>query len=359
MKLLFLHGAIKNSGDFLIAHRSRLLIQNIVPMCEIISFWEGTDFSKKENFEILKDCDGIVFGGGPFFTNNIHPKDVPLISDISKLNKPMINIGGGWYGRDNKYNTIKNYAMNEKSIDLLKMIESSSGELSCRDWFTVNMLKEKGFNAALNGCPAWYDLDYLDKTNFNLPRTIRTICISDPANSKNAQALVNLLGWIRAKYSNAKIIMVFHRGINEQSPIYRYLKQFNIDSIDISGGHKGFAIYDSCDLHIGFRVHAHIYNLSHRNFSILIEEDGRGAGVNHALGLTSVRAYEDLWFNSNFARKVEYKFAYKLNSSMVNELDSYINRVYYTNGLEYIQAFEKMRFYFTTMKQHIERIIRW
>ena len=48
-------------------------------------------------------CDIIVFGGGPFFTHNIYPSDIPLLDDLNKINKPMINIGGGWYGRDDDY----------------------------------------------------------------------------------------------------------------------------------------------------------------------------------------------------------------------------------------------------------------
>lgn len=35
MKILFLHGAIKNAGDFLIAHRSKLLIRELIPKCEV------------------------------------------------------------------------------------------------------------------------------------------------------------------------------------------------------------------------------------------------------------------------------------------------------------------------------------
>jgi len=65
-----------------------------------------------------------------------------------------------------------------------------------------------------------------------------------------------------------------------------------INYCDISYSHEGMEIYDTCDLHIGFRVHAHIYNLSHRHRSLLIEEDNRGAGVNDALGLPRIRAYD-------------------------------------------------------------------
>ena len=49
MKVLFLHGAIKNAGDFLIAHRSQLLIKKIIPEIEIIPVWEGEKTSTIED----------------------------------------------------------------------------------------------------------------------------------------------------------------------------------------------------------------------------------------------------------------------------------------------------------------------
>lgn len=359
MKILFLHGAIKNSGDFLIAHRSQLLIQSIVQNCEIISMWEGEDFSQKENFEILECCDGIVYGGGPFFTNNIYPHDIPLIGDLDSIKKPMINIGGGWFGRDNKFSTIQNYPMNDKSIQLLKMIEASAMQLSCRDWYTVHMLREKGFRATMTGCPAWYDLNYIDNIDFLLPEEINTICISDPAVSKHMGLAIELIKWVKKRYPSAVIVLVYHRGYDPKAELYKYAQNNDCIIKDISGGYEGFEIYDKCQLHVGFRVHAHIYNLSHRHFSILIEEDGRGAGVNNALGLGSIKAYCDFRVNNPMLKKVEFRLAYKINNEFISELDAFILKTYKTNGLEYKQAFERMQFFYKEMKKHIENISQW
>jgi len=44
------------------------------------------------------------------------------------------------------------------------------------------------------------------------------------------------------------------------------------------------ALYDLTDLHVGYRVHAHIYSLSQQSASILINEDTRGVGQVTALG---------------------------------------------------------------------------
>lgn len=77
MRILFLHGAIKNAGDFLISHRSQKLIKHIIPTCEIDALWEGE--SEQVIKEHIRGISGVVFGGGPFFTNHIHPGDIPLV----------------------------------------------------------------------------------------------------------------------------------------------------------------------------------------------------------------------------------------------------------------------------------------
>lgn len=370
MKLLFLHGAIKNSGDFLISYRSQCLIKNIVPGCEIDAIWEGEAESVIR--EHLKGKNGVVFGGGPFFTHHIHPKDIPFISDLSSIEVPMINVGGGWFGIDNRYATVANYEIDDSSIQLLKKIEASAECLSCRDWYTVNMLKEKGFNAEMHGCPAWYDIKRVASSEVRAIKGIRKICISDPANLNNLGATAKLIELIRTNYPISEIVFVFHRGAWEPEEGKRgetrrallepVLRENKIEWIDISGGYEGFSVYDDCDLHIGFRVHAHIYNLSRRNRTILLEEDGRGAGVNEALGLSSIHAYD---YNDSrrsmrdLFKRVGDDPTSHTNTYLNSEMLRYLEHLNYTNWLEYDLAFNRMQFYYDKLCKHISRIREW
>lgn len=368
MKILFLHGAIKNAGDFLISNRSQKLIEHIIPNCELMSIWEGE--REEEIKKYLPQIDGIVFGGGPFFTHTIHPGDIPLVKDLGSISLPMINIGGGWYGKDNRYKTVSDYYIDETSLELLKKIEDSAGCLSCRDWFTVNMLKEKGFNAEMHGCPAWYDLNRIDTLQLRSIEGINRICVSDPADIMNYETAVRLIVYLKEKYPNAEITFVFHRGTWEKEEgalgekrkvvIEKTLIDNNICWKDISGSHEGFSIYDSCDLHIGFRVHAHIYNLSMRNRTILLEEDGRGAGVNNALGLSNIHVYDDVrQFKPDLIRKVENRIQPKVNAFVIEDVKRNIERCEYTEWLEYNLAFKRMQFYFEHLKEHISKIKAW
>ena len=232
------------------------------------------------------------------------------------------------------------------------------------------MLKGKGLNASMHGCPAWYDLEYIDKIKLKQIGDISKICISDPADVKNSRVAVSVIEYLRRKYPNAEIKYILHRGAWKKSDgaygerrrkgIESVLKSEGIEWIDISGGYKGFEVYDLCDLHVGFRVHAHIYNLSHRNRSILIEEDGRGAGVNQALGLGSIHAYDNRrCYKDGVVGKVINRIFPMVNRYVVEELENQINHIEYTDGLEYEQAFLRMKFYYSRMKNHILKIEKW
>lgn len=368
MKVLFLHGAIKNSGDFLIAHRSQKLIKQIVPSCEIDALWEGESESVIKKH--LSGISGIVFGGGPFFTNHIYPRDIPLVSDLSELNLPMINVGGGWYGADNRYDSVVNYEIDDTSLELLRRIESSAGCLSCRDWYTVNMLKKKGLMAEMHGCPAWYDIETVPISKLRTTGVINKICISDPASTINYRMAVEVIGLLRKLYPSAEIVFVFHRGTWEKEEgrrgekrraiIEPMLTKNKIEYVDIARGYNGFSVYDDCDLHVGFRVHAHIYNLSKRNRTILLEEDGRGAGVNQALGLNSIHVYDDrMQFKPVALRRIKNKISPSLNGYLLEEIINCIDRNEYNNWIEYELAFKRMQFYYDQMCCHISKIKEW
>lgn len=368
MKILFLHGAIKNAGDFLISHCSQKLVKTIVPRCELIPVWEG------EREAIIRGLfpkvNGVIFGGGPLFTHNIYPADIPFVSDLNSVDLPMINIGGGWYGKNNSYKSVSRYHIDNSSLKLLRKIEKSSGCLSCRDWLTVNMLKEKGFKAEMHGCPAWYDLENVEKSHLRDIAGIKKICISDPADIKNYGAAIQLINLLKKRYTQAEIQFIFHRGawgkeegilgIKRKTAIENILIKNQISCVDISGGYEGFSVYDSCDLHIGFKVHAHIYNLSKRNRTVLLEEDGRGAGVNNVLGLNNIHVYDESRQNKiDLIRKIENRIQPKINTYFEQEVIRTMERVEYTDWLEYDLAFSRMQFYYEQMKKHIIKIENW
>ena len=363
MKIALLSGAIKNSGDFLIVKRSKELIKYVYPNCEIIEFNRNKTLSNE--LKSFNKCDIAIFAGGPGYLPNLYPDVIPLVSDLDLLKPKLFSLGMGWYGSDSSNDSIYNYKFSEQTIRLLKRIEKDSKILGCRDWISVKILKNNGFkNVIMTGCPAWYNINENMK-DIRWKEKIKKICISDPADMRNIKQAYELVSFIKQKYPDAEIKFMFHRGYKQDlnttneiseklNRLKEYMEGIGIICVDMSYGADKFKEYDKCDLHVGYRVHAHIYNLSIKNRSILIEEDGRGAGVNEALGLQSIKSYQiDIGKKSLLFKK---KKEINRNKFLMKILDDYLFQLENSNFLQIKNAIKNMENYYKYMINHIKSI---
>jgi len=367
IKIAVLSGAIKNSGDYLIVARSRELLQYCYPNCILTEFIRV--FPLDDKLEEINNNDIAVFAGGPGYLPNCYPDHMPLVGQLKDIRIPMFSLGMGWYGPDSRVSTVYHYIFNEQTKKLFSRIEDDTSFLGCRDWFAVNVLRNNGIEGGvMTGCPAWYHIPTLkaEKKLKSPMESLKKICISDPANPRDLENAVLLADYLSNTFPGVKIQFVFHRGLPDRTEdagtreehkaaglLLEALVLKGISYIDISSSKQGFSVYDDCDLHVGFRVHAHIYNLSMRNVSILIEEDGRGAGVNDALGLRSIPAYE---FLSD--RNQDTAVQKTANRYLIQQVDDMLNRLWNTGFSMYDQAFETMQQTFHTMLEHISTIDR-
>ncbi|MCM1371295.1 MAG: polysaccharide pyruvyl transferase family protein [Clostridium sp.] len=371
MKFSILSGAYVNAGDFLIVKRTIELLKFIYKDCEIKEY--KRKYSLEEYIEDINNSDALIIAGGPAYTSNLYPDIMPLVPDLSKIKTKIVPIGCGWYGVSAISDYIYKYVVFEpKTMELINKIYNDCKLISCRDWYSVKTLSVNGFlNGYMTGCPAWYDIKSIDKkpkflnTDFN----INKICISDPANLGNIEQAKKIILLVKNKYKNANIKFVFHRRENlklenKYLELEKFLIQNDIEFVNISDSADGFEVYNDCDLHIGYRVHAHIYNLSIRNLSILIEEDGRGRGVNNALALPKITAYNELKvdYKNTFFRKniriIKKKFfkvgIYKNNKYVFNELCDVLNEINKSNYVQYEIAFDIMKKYYQNMINYIK-----
>lgn len=360
MNISLLSGAVKNAGDFLIQKRSIELLKKHFPNCNIKIYNRLNSIDPYINEINNSDC--IVLAGGPLVMADTYPNRIPLTNNLDDIKAPIITIGIGWYGKNDLPKTIyENYILDDSTIKLFKKIESFA-PISCRDWHTVRILKNNGLtNAIMTGCPALFDLNEINKIglrNDNFSE-INNICVSDPGYGMNTQKCYDLLVYLRNKYPKAEIKLVFHRGIeaDDFTSEIRAQKNHNLMSkasnlgvknLDIAYSAEGFKVYDECDIHIGFRVHAHIYNLSQRNLSILIEEDGRGIGIDYALNLHGIKPYHYIYDSEHSEVIIED------NKYMINDIDSLLFE-YKSNNFHSIDlSVQTIHEYYLSMSKHIK-----
>lgn len=294
MKIALLSGADKNAGDFLIVHRSKQLLLELIEGCELVDFPRNRPLDSR--IEEINSCDAIVLAGGPGYVPDMYPGRFPLLSDLSKINPPFFALGMGGYTPTPH---IEGTTFSGSSRQLLDRMESDGFGLGCRDILTQRLLQANGYDGALfTGCPAWFDLSKVGQAALlRKPRRedVRSIAISDPAILRNIDSPKFLVKELMEAFPGARIKLVFHRGwmsdkfsspdlAKGQARLAQWAESVGVEPVDISYSFEGFSVYDECDLHIGYRVHAHLYNISQRKPTYLIEEDGRGYGANDALG---------------------------------------------------------------------------
>lgn len=371
MKIALLSGASKNAGDFLIVKRSKELLSYFVKDVQIKEFDRSKDLDRV--IEDINSNDVLVFAGGPAYVLSMYPQKLPLVKDLSKIKIPFFALAMGWKGISDLPATVHSYEFTRSSMTLLRRFERDGFGLGCRDFFSQNILRKAGVtNTIMTGCVAWYDLKHInERIIVNKREKIKKICISDPADFHYYNQFVEIVKYCQRRFYDAEIKVVFHRGVtydsntpyNQGKALERLcheLKELKIGYVDISYGSEQFSVYKECDLHIGYRVHAHIYNLSQRHRTILIEEDGRGAGVDQALGLKQIKAYDCQKIKNNkYCRKIGVKLGVNITSQYVcEELEQYLNELQDNDYIQFVWAFERMQYYFNNMRLHISQINR-
>ncbi len=375
MKILMLSGAYKNAGDFLIVERSRLLLKHFIPDCEIEMLMANEPLEDK--LEYVNGFDWLVFPGGPGYLYNYYPDFVRLTENLDDIKPKMIAVGMGWYGVDDSDRTVNQYCFTPKTLELYQRILKDCGFLACRDNYSVRVLKNSGLErAVMTGCPAWFDIPLAEQCELRsgIDYRFKKICVSDPANIyENSGQCLELLKYLKRSYPESEIEFLFHRGTGADSntdaftgkltaALKEEIQKLEITCTDISYDMERFHLYDDADLHIGYRVHAHIYNLSKRNISLLIEEDGRGAGVNEALGLPRLKAYQSKKKPShNLAirgmRKISKMLGFgrteKSNPHLIENVDDCLRLLKDNEYALYPQAFSKMKEYYGIMRESI------
>ncbi len=261
-KFSLLSGVFVNAGDFLIVDRTRKLLEKMYPNCVITEYKRNKKLD--EYLDEINKTDALIIAGGSAYMINIYPDIIPLVNNLDDIKTKIFAIGLGWYGKSTDERYVNNYKFTTKTKQLIERIAKDSGVLSCKDWYTVKVLEKNGFtNAILTGCPAWYNLEKRELCNVrqNLNYDYKKICVSDPGDEVNLNESLLLTKMLKIKYPSADIHFVFHRLNSKNKKINGIIKRLEEEGIaidDISGGKEGMKIYDDCDFHIGYRVHAHI-----------------------------------------------------------------------------------------------------
>lgn len=317
---VLLTGAKNNAGDFLIRERAIQLLERYRPDRELVNL-DGWRPLTDEQLEVVNGAKAVLLTGGPSIRPNMRPDIYALRPRLSDITAPITTLGVGWRGATGDWSLTRRTSFSPPSRELLDRIARDGLRSSVRDYHTLNVLRHAGLHdIVMTGCPALYAPGV--NGGFAAPAKVDKVSVSIGVRMAQSPAMwrqtLALLRGARQAFPTAKVVAVFHHSLDEgfakaygrvnplftaQRRLVQWLNEEGLEHADVSGSAEAMKEhYEASDLHIGYRVHAHILMTSLMRPSLLLAEDSRGSALRDVLGGHVVEAIEST--PNRFAAKV-------------------------------------------------------
>jgi hypothetical protein len=289
--IVTVRGAYANAGDHVIGRRAHaLLARHVDDDIQSIDRRAITD----ESYELMNRARVVLLTGGPAYQRRIHPNIYPI--DLDRVNVPVVPFGLGW--KDRAEGDPASFQFTPESLEFVRRIHEDQSVLSsARCIQTAELLAHNGVdNVLMTGCPVWYDEARLDE-DYRFPAKVRRLVITAPA--KPQGDTLALARHLARRFPDAERYLAFQAGYRAPSRLVtarRYVgmtaaKRWGFTPISFEGDATAMMDFHAgMDLHVGYRVHAHLYSLSQRVTSVLFAEDSRAVGQAAATGGQAVLA---------------------------------------------------------------------
>jgi hypothetical protein len=273
---ILLTGARKNAGDYLFGERGRELLAHYRADRTCVEWDRFAPLDGR--LDEVNRARAVILLGGPAYAAGFHPAIYPLATPLDRITVPVVPLALGWGGEPDR--DWSRFAFTPASRDALHWIHSRISASSCRDQPTLEILGRHGINnVVMTGCTAWHHLPSLHRP-FQEPSTVRLVVVTTAANRRLYRQNVELLDRISDRFPEATRYCVFHRGIGwdrQSTPpnalfhlrLARRARQRGYEVVDAADDLRKLDFYHECDLHVGYRVHAHLFFRSIRRPSFL------------------------------------------------------------------------------------------
>lgn len=261
----------KNIGDQLITNTLISAIRDINPNTSFEVVFRADDWDKVKS--TILEADHIFFACLAI-RNFMDKIEYPWLFKVVESEVPFSCIASG---TDLPVNINKDIysEISKSAYSLLAQINSKAVSFTTRGIASQFLCESLGMNRCeFNGDIAFYNTKY-SKDKFTKNQDIKNIVVSDPHRPQAyLDSMKVLIKGLKNLFPNANIVLAQH-GINPT--LEEYCEADNIKTVRIyEKPNSGLDIYDNADLHVGYRVHAHVSALTRRKYSYLLEQDGRG-----------------------------------------------------------------------------------
>lgn len=274
----------------------------------------------------------------------MHKVEYPYLNDVARSGVPFSVISAG---TDLEVSSSSIYSgFSDETVRLLREVNDKSKVFTTRGSLTQTLCMRIGLDRAeFSGDIAFFS-DSSCSASFERARPIRRIVVSDPHRPKvYMPALSTLVRGLQDLFPDAGITIAQH-GVG--LAVEEFCKANSVGSAQIyKNPESGLDIYEDADMHVGFRVHAHVSALKRGKYSYLLEQDGRGCDYGLTLGrkvsvpnysfgapVRSVKSGLKMLFQGDFLRKPTASVAPALQLLSLISSDR-------ENGFERFMGFDK------------------
>lgn len=264
------HGS-KNIGDQLITSCLQNLVSDAISDAQFDVIWRA-DYWENVKKTVL-EADHVFFACLALrqrMSENIYP----YLQQVLDSGVPFSVVAAGTDLEVEKNDNIYE-GFSDETISVLKTVNERSFFFTTRGVVTQEFCRYLRLSrATLGGDVAFYDKRF-DDLKFNNNIEVKKIVVSDPHKPLDyLKPMQVLLEGLKNIFPSAEIVVAQH-GLNKI--VEDYCLKNSVKTVRIyEDRFNGLDIYDEADLHVGFRVHAHVSALKRRKYSYLLEQDGRG-----------------------------------------------------------------------------------
>lgn len=261
----------KNVGDQLITTCLKSLVLDKVSVAEFSVIWRAESWDNVKSAVLAADH---VFFACLALRPYMHKKEYPYLKELVGSGIPFSVIAAGT-GLQVEENIDIYSTFSPESIALLKDVNDKAVVFTTRGAISQDFCLKIGLDKAVfSGDVAFYDKRF-DDLRFEKGFECKKIVVSDPHRPLcYLEPMKVLICGLRDLFPGAEIIVAQH-GVNRTVDDYCAKNSIKTEKI-YEDRFSGLKIYDEADIHVGFRIHAHVSALKRRKYSYLLEQDGRG-----------------------------------------------------------------------------------
>jgi hypothetical protein len=256
-----------------------------------------------EQITKINQLDFLVLAGANQLNDKFSVFPKYTVQDLKKITVPIIPMAIGIHGIPSEN---KEMSSNTKEImlEIHSRIKASSWRCPLTTEYINKNLPEISEKVMMTGCPVAYDQAVLNE-NVKFPLAANKIAVTITDRGDFMESEGRIVEMVRERFPNSELYLCLHQDnlpkvkswlsttplsglLNSRDPfvkIRNVAKSLGYKIVPFHSAAQTIEFYKKCDLHIGSRLHAHLYFLSNAKPSFLFGFDYRHKGIAQTFGI--------------------------------------------------------------------------